>query len=338
MYHDAFQLREEPFSITPDPRFMYLSRYHQEGLAHLLYSIQSSSGFVLLTGEVGAGKTTLSRCLLEQLPANVDLALIFNPKLSAAELVASICDELRIEYPKKTKSLKVLINVLNRHLVAAHSRGRKVVVVIDEAQNLSPELLEQVRLLTNLETATQKLLQIILIGQPELLHMLEKKELRQLAQRVTARFHIGPLDESETDGYIRHRLAVAGAVSTLFEPKATRLIFRLSGGVPRLVNKIGDRSLLGAFAQESPQVTPEIVHQAAIEVLGPVAARAARASWLGDRRLPLAVGAGLLLLLVGATGGYWWNQRGGEPAAGSAAGSAASAVASAPDPGETAAK
>ena len=210
MYLSHFGLRELPFSITPDPRFLYMSARHREALAHLVYGVGEHGGFVQLTGEVGTGKTSVCRCLLEQLPSHVDLALVLNPRLSPVELLATVCDELRIPYPAGTAARKELVDRLHRHLLEAHTGGRRTVLIVDEAQNLSPEVLEEVRLLTNLETAREKLLQVILIGQPELTAILDQPKLRQLAQRVTARYHLEPLSRAETRAYVRHRLAVAG--------------------------------------------------------------------------------------------------------------------------------
>ncbi len=266
MYCDYFGLDEDPFSITPDPRYLYLSLRHREALAHLLFGIGAGGGFVQLTGEIGMGKTTLCRGLLEQIPANVDVALILNPRVTALELVASICDELHIVYPPETTSLKVLIDALNHYLLDAHARGRRTVLIIDEAQNLSIEVLEQVRLLTNLETSKQKLLQIILIGQPELKALLESEALRQLAQRITARYHLSALAKAETSTYIRHRLHVAGLRGALFTPAALRQIHRLSGGIPRLINVICDRAMLGAYAINKQRITRRMVRKAAREV------------------------------------------------------------------------
>ena len=216
MYLSHFGLREPPFSITPDPRFLYMSARHREALAHLVYGVGEHGGFVQLTGEVGTGKTSVCRCLLEQLPAHVDLALVLNPRLSPVELLATVCDELRIPYPAGTTSAKELVDRLHRHLLEAHTGGRRTVLIVDEAQNLSPEVLEEVRLLTNLETAREKLLQVILIGQPELAAILDQPKLRQLAQRVTARYHLEPLSRAETRAYVRHRLAVAGRGRAVF--------------------------------------------------------------------------------------------------------------------------
>jgi general secretion pathway protein A len=268
MYTRFFRLNDAPFSIAPNPRFLYPSAKHREALAHLLYGIkEEGGGFVALTGEVGTGKTTLCRCLIEQLPENVDVALILNPRLDAVELLAAVCDELRIGYPRAGASLKILVDALNEHLLAAHAKGRRTVLVIDEAQNLSFDVLEQVRLLTNLETSQHKLLQIILIGQPELSRLLEQKRLRQLAQRITARYHLAPLTRGETVEYIRHRLAVSGCPAPLFTPGALAAVHRLSGGVPRLINIICDRALLGAYAQGRFQADRATVRRAAREVL-----------------------------------------------------------------------
>lgn len=267
MYLDYFNLQELPFSITPDPRFLYFSQRHKEALAHLIYSVSNRSGFVLLTGEVGTGKTTLCRTLLDQLPEQVDLALILNPRLTAVELVATICDELAISYPTGTSSMKVLVDALNNHLLKAHEDGRQTIVIIDEAQSLMPEVLEQIRLLTNLETTTVKLLQIFLIGQPELKKLLAREDLRQLSQRITARYHITPLSRQELGEYVAHRLKVAGCIRPLFTPEALKEIYSLTQGIPRLINKVCDRALLGAYGLGSGMVTLEIIREAAAEVL-----------------------------------------------------------------------
>ncbi len=268
MYLAYFGLREPPFSITPDPRFLYMSARHREALAHLVYGVGEHGGFVQLTGEVGTGKTSVCRCLLEQLPNHVDIALILNPRVSPVELLALVCDELRIPYPAGTKTQKELVDRLHRHLLEAHGRGRRTVLIIDEAQNLSPEVLEEVRLLTNLETTTDKLLQVILIGQPELAALLEEAKLRQLAQRVTARYHLEPLSRPETRAYVRHRLGVAGRHAPLFTPSAVRQVHRETYGIPRLINAIADRALLGAYTREQSQVDAATVRRAAAEVLG----------------------------------------------------------------------
>lgn len=297
MYTSYFGIQESPFSITPDPRFLYMSRQHQEALGYLLYGVSESGGFVLLTGEVGAGKTTICRCLLEQLPAHVDAALILNPRLTAHELVATLCDELGIEYPQAAESLKVLYDVLNQHLLQAHGAGRRTVLIIDESQNLSPDALEQIRLLTNLETNRQKLLQIILIGQPELREMLDRPGLRQLSQRVTARFHLPPLNEEETLAYIGHRLAVVGLDRAVFSAATRRRVYRHSRGVPRLINTICDRALLGAYAEGRKTVDRRIVDRAAAEVTG-------RRLQGSSRALAVA----LILFLVAGVGGFTYSR------------------------------
>lgn len=266
MYNDYFHFKEPPFSIAPDPHFLYLSNRHQEGLAHLLYGI-NSGGFIALTGEVGTGKTTLCHCLLQQLPDDVDIALILNPKLNSIELLANICDELDISYPKQQTGLKALTDVLNNYLLNAHAKGRRTVLLIDEAQNLSMDVLEQIRLLTNLETPKSKLLQIILVGQPELKQILGRKDLRQLNQRITARYHLEPLTLAECRIYINHRLNISGGDSTVFKENAIRRIFKLSNGIPRLINILCDRALLGAYSLGTRQVTPAIVSKAANEAL-----------------------------------------------------------------------
>lgn len=301
MYAPYFHLSEPPFSIAPNPRYLYPSPQHQEALAHLLYGIGVGGGFVVLTGEVGTGKTTLCRCLLDQLPEDVDLALIFNPRLSPRELLASICDELHIAYPENRANLKQLIDLLNRHLLEVHARGRRTIVLIDEAQNLSFEVLEQIRLLTNLETNQAKLLQIILVGQPELGFLLARPNLRQLSQRICARFHLRPLNFRETAAYIRHRLAVSGGEDSLFSRPAIGEIYRRSGGIPRVINLICDRALLGAYSLGKPRVNYAIARKAARELLPkPVGAHPKRSSTLTPFAflLVLAVGGAVYLGLT----------------------------------------
>lgn len=267
MYHEYFGLNEAPFSIAPDPRYLYMSDRHRDALAHLLYGIRSDGGFILLTGEVGTGKTTVCRCLLEQIPDDVDIAFVLNPKLTAVELLATACDDLGIDYPESA-SIKILVDRLNEFLLSAHRDGRRTVLIIDEAQNLSVDVLEQLRLLTNLETNQRKLLQIILLGQPELLELLAQKELRQLSQRVTARFHLNALSRGEVHEYIRHRLSIAGARGTFFPTATVNRIFKISAGIPRVINLICDRSLLGAYAESRSQVSTRMVNKAAQEILG----------------------------------------------------------------------
>jgi general secretion pathway protein A len=269
MYRAFFGLNEKPFAITPDPRYLFLSERHAEALAHLLYGITEAGGFIQLTGEVGTGKTTVVRSLLAQTPQHAEIALILNPRMTAPEFLLTICEELGIGVPDEAAgSLKDLVDILSQYLLRAHSGGKRVVLVVDEAQNLAPEVLEQVRLLTNLETNTQKLLQIILIGQPELRELLDRNELRQLAQRITGRYHLCPLTVEETGAYVRHRLRVAGATSDIFTPGALREIHRLAGGVPRLINVLCDRALLGAYTQDRHQVGAAFVRRGAMEVFG----------------------------------------------------------------------
>ena len=268
MYTKYFGLNEKPFRITPDPRYLFMSERHSEGLAHLVYGVKDSSGFIQLTGEVGTGKTTLVRTLLARIPKGIDIALILNPQLSAVEFLAAICEELNVPLPEDRASVKALVDTLNRHLLASHAAGKRTILLVDEAQNLSTEVLEQIRLLTNLETAKQKLLQIILIAQPELREKLSQSNLRQLAQRVTGRYHLEPLSKEESIKYIEHRLKVAGGLGDIFDDGAKREVFKFSRGVPRLINVVCDRALLGAYAQEVRKVTPQIVNKSAREIAG----------------------------------------------------------------------
>src|SRR5471030_308572 len=267
MYTHYFQLKQSPFSIAPDPRYLFMSERHREALAHLLYGVGSGGGFVLLTGEIGAGKTTVCRCFMEQIPENCQLAYIFNPMLSVEELLHSICEEFRIDLAPGVASVKGYVDAINTHLLASHAQGKNNVLIIDEAQNLSAAVLEQLRLLTNLETSERKLLQIILIGQPELRTMLARPELEQLAQRVIARYHLGSLSADETASYIHHRLAVAGATAMApFPPRLIAQVHQLTKGVPRRINLLCDRALLGAYVENSPVVTRTILRRAAAEV------------------------------------------------------------------------
>ncbi|MDJ0926440.1 MAG: AAA family ATPase [Gammaproteobacteria bacterium] len=266
MYTSFFGLNEKPFSITPDPRYLFMSERHAEGLAHLLYGVRETGGFIQLTGEVGTGKTTLVRSLLQQIPETTDVALILNPQLSRVEFLSAICEELGVPMPADHHSIKSLTNALNAFLLRNHGRGRHTILIVDEAQNLKVDVLEQVRLLTNLETTKQKLLQIILIGQPELRELLSRTEMRQLAQRITGRYHLEPLSRDDADAYIEHRLKVAGAVGEIIDKRARRELFRQSAGVPRMINVIADRALLGAFTREQHKVTAELVKSAAREV------------------------------------------------------------------------
>jgi general secretion pathway protein A len=266
MYKDYFHLNEMPFSIAPDPRFLFMSERHREAMAHLLYGVQGEGGIVLLTGEVGAGKTTICRSLLEQIPENIDVAFILNPRMRAEDLLLTICEELHIAVPAKKGSIKTYIDVLNAHLIATHALGRRTILIVDEAQNLDFSVIEQLRLLTNLETNTRKLLQIFLIGQPELQNMLARHEMRQVAQRVVARYHLNNLNQAEVGAYITHRLRIAGTSAPIFPETLVKQIYRASNGVPRLINLICDRALLGIYVQDKQQVTAPIIRQAILEV------------------------------------------------------------------------
>ena len=305
MYVSFFGLAQPPFSIAPDPRYLYMSERHREALAHLLYGVGGGGGFVLLTGEIGAGKTTVCRCFLEQVPAGCQVAYIFNPKLTALELLMSVCDEFAVTLTLPVPgpaSVKTYIDALNRHLLAAHAQGRHCVLIIDEAQNLSPEVLEQLRLLTNLETSERKLLQIILIGQPELRSQLAAPDLEQLAQRVIARYHLGALSAPETAAYVAHRLAVAGRSGAMpFDGPALRRLHALTRGVPRRINLLADRALLGAYAEGRAEVGRRIVDRAASEVFesGVPAQTAGLRRWM----LPALAGAAAAV----AVGALLWG-------------------------------
>jgi general secretion pathway protein A len=295
MYTAFFGLNEEPFSITPNPRYLYMSERHTEALAHLIYGIKDSGGFVQLTGEVGTGKTTLIRSLLQRLPGNADVAVILNPQLSATEFLAAILEELGVPEPEETDSLKALTDALNKFLLENHSKGRRTILIVDEAQNFAIDVLEQIRLLTNLETARQKLLQITLIGQPELRTLLARNDLRQLAQRITGRYHLEPLTQADTEEYVAHRLRVAGTTNRIFSANACRELYRLSGGVPRIINVIADRSLLGAYTKDQHEVSVGLIRRAAGEVFG------ANPDMNSDKRAWAYVAgfAALAILLIG---------------------------------------
>jgi general secretion pathway protein A len=297
MYLSFYGLAEKPFSITPDPRYLYLGGRHAEALAHLVYGITEAGGFIQLTGEVGTGKTTIIRSLLAKQPDNAEIALILNPRMNASEFMLTICEELGIMLPDDAVgSVKELIDILNRYLLRAHAQGKRVVLIVDEAQNLNPELLEQVRLLTNLETETQKLLQIILIGQPELREMLARNDLRQLAQRITGRYHLDPLSRDESSAYVKHRLRIAGATAEIFTSGALAELYRASGGVPRLLNIIGDRALLGGYSEDRHVINGALVRKAAGEVSG----RRVLPAWL-----PWLLGSATAVAVAGATWLAW---------------------------------
>ncbi len=303
MYYRYFGLKEEPFSIAVNPRYLFMSARHRDALAHLLYGVGTGGGFILLTGEVGTGKTTINRCLLEQLPDNTDIAIILNPALNADELLATACDEFGIEN-ERGATLKDLTDRLHAFLLENHRQGRNTVLLIDEAQHLQFEVLEQIRLLTNLETNTRKLLQIILVGQPELTAMLAKPELRQLSQRITARYNLKPLNLEETDAYIRHRLQVAGlpANQELFPPRVVKEIYRATRGIPRLINVVCDRVLLGSYGQNESRVSMKMLRQALREVMGDEPVQRS-----GSWRWALAAAA--LLLMAAAPAWYFYGER-----------------------------
>ncbi|MDB2386092.1 AAA family ATPase [Shewanella sp.] len=292
MYKAFFGLKDNPFSIAPNPHYLFLSDRHREALAHLTYGLGETGGFVLLTGEVGTGKTTVSRCLLNQLPDNTDTAFILNPALTELELLATLCDELSITYGE-SPSLKQLTDQISRFLLDNHSKGRNTVLIIDEAQHLKAEVLEQLRLLTNLETDTKKLLQVILIGQPELQQLLKRQELRQLAQRITARYHLLPLTVEEVALYVQHRLQVAGRHEPLFHRRAIRALHKHSGGIPRLINLMCERALMASYAQSKVPIDNKMIHMASQEVLGEAPAQ-------NNLWLPAGLAAALILTFSGA--------------------------------------
>lgn len=328
MYQEFFGLQEKAFSIAVNPRYLYMSEQHREALAHLLYGIQVG-GFVMLTGEVGTGKTTIIRCLLEQLPEDTDIAIILNPMASAPELLSTICDELGIEHNHKTDSVKSLVDALYRYLLDSHERGRKTVLLIDEAQLLHPKVLEQIRLLTNLETTTEKLLQIILVGQPELKKMLERASLRQLSQRITARFHLEALSLEETSAYIAHRLQVAGLRDNRnpFTSAIVRRVHEFSGGIPRLINVICERMLLGAYGKNTRTIDDEVFRLAAAEVSGKPVEIYSRPK----TKFPLApwaVAALLGLATVGSVAFFAWQPASQTPVVASSSSEASSSAAS----------
>lgn len=300
MYEAYFGLRETPFSITPNPRYFFLSRRHAEALAHLRYGISAGGGFIQLTGEVGTGKTMLVRCMLEELPTDVDVALILNPGLERTDFLRAICSELHIQTAADAGS-HTLMQQLNRHLLDSHAAGRRTVLIVDEAQALPPATLEQIRLLTNLETESAKLLQILLVGQPELRDTLARADLRQLAQRITGRYHLGPLSRGELDRYISHRLDVAGAPGRIFTPAAVGAIHRASRGIPRLTNVLCDRALLGAYTREQRRITPRLVREADRQLAQPRRSRPP-----AGRLWPALV---LLPAVAVAAGAAYWQFR-----------------------------
>jgi general secretion pathway protein A len=297
MYTRYFGLTEKPFAISPNPRYLYMSELHREALAHLLYGIDGDGCLILLTGDVGTGKTTVCRCLLGHLPEKTDIAIILNPKLTARDLLRTICEELEILPGKEIASIKTYIDSLNNYLLHSHGEGRSTAVIIDEAQNLDINVLEQLRLLTNLETNTQKLLRIILIGQPELRDILNKPELSQVNQRITSRYHLTPLQPQDVKFYIQHRLAIAGRDNdALFSDTAIRHAAKLTNGIPRLINLLCDRALLGAYAESADHVDLRIMKKAGREIFATNSKkRSARRSGL-----VLTLSAIVLIIMISA--------------------------------------
>jgi general secretion pathway protein A len=301
IYLQHFALAREPFSIVPDPGFLYPSIYHRQAVAHLKYGLDREGGFILLTGEVGTGKTTLTRTMIKRIPPHVRVAYILNSKLNVADVLASICDELDIDLPDaselsltKQSFTKQCIDALNRNLLAAHADGKKTLIVLEEAQNLTPEVLETLRLLSNLETSTHKLLHILLVGQPELLDILAQQELRQLNQRVVSRFHLSPLDKDDLSNYINHRLHRAGAKRAIFDSGCAAVLFRLTGGVPRLINLVCHQSLVAAYSTGAQTVSPKLVKQAASEILSEGKKPLGKRFWLLGIVVALVLTVGLI--------------------------------------------
>ena len=302
MYTSYFGLEEKPFSIAPNPDYLFMSDRHREALNHLTYGLGDTGGFVLLTGEVGTGKTTISRRLMENLPENTQAAFILNPTLSSQELLATLCDELKIRYRKTGATLKTLTDKIQQKLLKNHSENINTLLIIDEAQHLQPEVLEQLRLLTNLETNTKKLLQVILIGQPELQQLLQRRDLRQLAQRITARYHLLPLNKQEVDQYLKHRLSVAKCFRRIFDKSAVNAIHKTCKGIPRLMNLLAERALMNAYNSNNAVVNRKIVLQAAYDALGDEYQVVAwwQSTWLKSGSL-------IVLLSLVLFAGIWWG-------------------------------
>lgn len=313
MYTNFFSLSELPFSIAPDPKYLFMSDRHREALTHLSYglggansgnsNVSGTGGFVLLTGEVGTGKTTVSRCLMADLPKNTQLAFILNPTLSSQELLATICDQLKIRYRKTGATLKTLTDKISEKLITNHANNINTLLIIDEAQHLEPQVLEQLRLLTNLETDTKKLLQVILIGQPELQQLLKRRDLRQLAQRITARYHLLPLNQQELVLYIKHRLSVADCHRALFNKGALAAIHKLSQGIPRLINLLCHSALMEAYNSNNAVVDKKIVLRAASHALGD---DFEQLIWWQKKNTQIALAASVLLAVL--VTGFWLGQ------------------------------
>ena len=269
MYKAFYGLNDNAFSAAPNPHYFFLSERHREALAHLTYGLGESGGFILLTGDVGTGKTSVSRCLINQLPQNTDIAFILNPSLSDKDFFASLCDELKIPYNADSNA-KQFTDSISQYLLENHKKKRKTLIVIDEAQHLNIQILEQLRLLTNLETDTDKLMQVVLIGQPELQLLLKRQELELLAQRISARYHLSPLNESETGLYIEHRLQVAGRFEPLFTKSAIKEVFTVTQGVPRLINLVCERALTAGYVKSLDPINKQMIRLSAEETLGMV--------------------------------------------------------------------
>ncbi len=304
MYRNFFSLSELPFSISPDPKYLFMSERHKEALSHLTYGLGEVGGFALLTGEVGTGKTTISRCLMEQLPENTQAAFILNPTLSSQELLATLCDQLKIRYRKTGASLKNLTDKISEKLLKNHENDINTLLIIDEAQHLQPEVLEQLRLLTNLETNTKKLLQVILIGQPELQQLLQRRDLRQLAQRITARYHLMPLTKTELKQYVEHRLQVANCSRSVFDKGALAKVHELSQGIPRLINLLCHSALMQAYNQNDSVVNRKTVLGAAERALGQDFQGAA----LSRTHYFLVASTTVSLIVLVALAAFWWEQ------------------------------
>lgn len=302
MYTSYFGLEDKPFSIAPNPDYLFMSDRHREALNHLTYGLGDTGGFVLLTGEVGTGKTTISRRLMENLPENTQAAFILNPTLSSQELLATICDELKIRYRKTGATLKTLTDKIQQKLLKNHNEDTNTLLIIDEAQHLQPEVLEQLRLLTNLETNTKKLLQVILIGQPELQQLLQRRDLRQLAQRITARYHLLPLNRQEVDQYLKHRLSVAKCFRNVFDKSAVNAIHKTCKGIPRLMNLLAERALMNAYNSNNAVVNRKIVLQAAHDALGD---EYRLTPWWQSSLFKYGSVAALLTIFLSA--GIWWG-------------------------------
>lgn len=307
MYQAFYGLHETPFTIAPNPAYLFLSSRHQEALTYLTYGLRETGGFVLLTGEVGTGKTTITKQILDQLPEDTDTAFVLNPNLTTTELFETLCDELSIPHPQNA-SLKHLTDLIHQHLLKRHQENRHTVFLIDEAQHLKPEVLEQLRLLTNLETHQHKLLQIVLIGQPELQHMLKQQALRQLSQRITARYHLLPLTQDEVGLYVQHRLQVAGRHQMLFKPKAIKALYQFSQGIPRLINLIADRALIAGYARYHNYIDQHIIKLAAQEVIDAKTQRHQR-----HRQLRIYAGTTTCLLGISLSLLFWQYQNTSSP-------------------------